>query len=291
MQALEKIDHETQVVPPSAIMAISRSELESQLDAAHKYPRQISRFLEEATTLATLNEEVAQSCIYALPRDGKTIAGPSVRLAEICASAYGNMHIAARVVEDTGKEIVARGGAWDIEKNLKYEVETRRRLTGKSGKRFSDDMVTVTGNAAASIALRNAIFKVIPKTYIDEVYKRARAVSVGDAKTLASKREACVVRLQKIGVPVERIFARVGCAKIEDVGLDELEVLIGLGTAIKDKDQSIDEAFPPPDDGAEKAKALEAKLSKKGKPEAPKSQPKVAADADGVIEREPGEEG
>lgn len=280
------LDEGTQVVDASTMTALARGEFESQMDAAHKYPRQISRVLREAASLAMLNEDVARSCIYGVPRDGKIISGPSVRLAEIMASSYGNMHVASRVVQDTGTEVVARGIAWDIEKNVKIEIETRRRITGKSGRRYSDDMVITTGNAACSIALRNAIFRVIPRALVDQVYAKARGVSVGDAKTLATRRADMVDRLQKIGVPFERIFPRVGAAKIEDIGLDQLEQLVGLGTAIKDGHTTIDEAFPPPEQSTEKAAALETKLKgkkAKGEPDATPAAAPVAHDGDGVV--------
>lgn len=256
--AVTEADDEISRVEVGAVAVLNRSEVSAQLDAAHRYPRAIKSFLNEAISLATISRGVAESCIYALPRSGKTIAGPSVRLAEICASAYGNLHVASRVVDVTDKEIVAQGVAWDLEKNLRVTVEARRRITNKYGKRYDDDMVTVTGAAAGSIALRNAIFRVVPRGFVDTIYEKVREVAVGDAKTLAARREEVVARLQKMGVPRDRIFARVGAKAIEDVGLDELEVLIGLGTSIKNKEQSIDDAFPPIDQTADKAKALEA---------------------------------
>jgi hypothetical protein len=258
----------------AAVAVLARSEITSQLDAAHRYPRKTHNFLAEARGLATLTRDVAESCIYALPRGGKTISGPSVRLAEICASAYGNLHVAARVVDVTDKEVVAQGVAWDLEKNLRVTVEARRRITYKNGKRYDDDMITVTGAAAGSIALRNAIFRVIPRAYVDALYQSIREVAVGNAKTLSSRREEVVARLQKIGVPIERIFARVGKASIEDIGLDELEILIGLGTSVKNGTQALDEAFPAVDHTADKSRDLEAKLGVA--PRAPKSAPKAA---------------
>ncbi len=253
-------------VDEGQVAILNRSEIASQLDAAHRYPRRIKHFLSEAMTLATLSREVAESCIYALPRGGKTIAGPSVRLAEICASAYGNMHVAARVVDVEEKEVVAQGVAWDLEKNLRVTVEARRRITNKSGRRYDDDMITVTGAAAGSIALRNAIFRVVPRAYVDTIYAKVREVAVGDARTLAARREDLVGRLQKMGVPKDRIFARVGKAAIDDIGLEELEVLIGLGSSIKNKVTSIDDAFPPVDGTADRSKALEASLGVTGTP-------------------------
>lgn len=261
-------------IDASAVAVLARSETESQLDAAHKYPRSVKRFVNEAITLATLSREIAEACIYALPRGGKVINGPSVRLAEICASAYGNLHVAARVLDAEEREIVSQGVAWDLEKNLRVSVEARRRITNKSGKRYDDDMITVTGNAAASIALRNAIFRVVPRAYVDMIYARVKSVAVGDAKTLAARRTELLERLMKIGVPRERILARVEKAAIEDVGLDEVETLIGLGTSIKNGDMTIDAAFPPLPGPASTTKKLEDDLLGK-----PAEKPAAAADA------------
>lgn len=239
-------DDETslEVVKEGAVSAIARSELESQIDCAHKYKRSIRHFLQEAQTLATLNREVAESCIYSLPRGGKTIAGPSVRMAEICASAYGNLHVAARIIGEEGNNIVAQGVAWDIEKNLRVGIEVRRRITDRNGNRFADDMVTVTGNAAASIALRNAIFRVVPRAYVDDIYRRVRDVAVGDARTLADRRADVLARLQKFGASQDRVVARLGVGGVDDIGLEQLETLIGLGTSIRNGDCTVDDAFP-----------------------------------------------
>ena len=261
---LERLDVETDVerVDTKAVALLNRSEVEAQLDAAHRHPRAVKRFLSEALTLATLTREVAESCIYTLPRAGKAIAGPSVRLAEICASAYGNLHVGARVIDVEDKVIVSQGIAWDLEKNLRVTVEVRRRITDKKGRRFDDDMITVTGNAAASIALRNAIFRVVPRAYVDTIYAKVREAAVGNAMTLADRRAEVVSRLGKIGVPIERVFARLGKVAIEDVGLEDVETLIGLGTAIKAGDLTIDAAFPPAGAAVQSAPVmdLEARL-------------------------------
>lgn len=267
---LAKLDVDTDVerADVKAVAVLNRSEVEAQLDAAHRHPRQIKHFLKESLTLATLTRPVAESCIYSLPRGGKAIAGPSVRLAEIIASAYGNLHVAARIIDVEDTVVVAQGVAWDLEKNLRVTVEVRRRITDKRGRRYDDDMITVTGNAAASIALRNAIFRVVPRAYVDSVYEKVRETAVGSAMTLADRRFEVVTRLQKIGVPVERIYARLGKASIEDVGLEDVETLIGLGTAVKSGDVSIDAAFPPVGAATMSSatvKDLEAKIKASGR--------------------------
>lgn len=254
-EALEQLDKVgVEVVHVGAVSAMVKSEVEAQLDAAHRYPRQVRRFLNEAMSLATLDQEIAMSCIYSLPRGGKPITGPSIRLAEICASAYGNLHVGARVVAIEEKEVVAQGVTWDLEKNLRATIEVRRRITKKDGKRFDDDMITVTGNAAASIGLRNAIFRVIPKAYVNMVYEKAKEVAMGKASTLGAKRQTVIERLVKMGALQDRILAKIGRPTIEEVTLDDLELLIGIGTAIKNGDILADEAFPAVSTTPEKAK-------------------------------------
>lgn len=279
-------------VEASAVGAIVRSEVDAQISAAHKYPRSITRFLKDAATLATMSEDIAASCIYSIPRDGKLIAGPSVRLAEICASAYGNLHIGARVVDETEREIVAQGVCWDIQTNLRMSIEVRRRITTKHGRRFSDDLVVLTGNAAASIALRNAIFRVIPRSYVNAIYERCKLVAVGNAQTLTSRRDQVLERLTKIGVDTPRVLAKLDKRGVEDIGLEDLEQLIGLGTAIKNGEVRLDEVFPPvapaPAAPSEDGKRISLKGGKK---QAPPHNPETGEVAAEDEPREPGSDG
>ena len=47
-----------------------------------------------------------------------------------------------------------------------------------------------------------------------------------------------------MGAKEASILAAVGAEKVEDIDLDKLEILIGLGTSIKDGEVSLEEAFP-----------------------------------------------
>lgn len=222
----------------------TRGEVDVQISTAKRYPRSIRAFIELATEMATLDEDTAAACFYALPRGGKTVEGPSARLAEICASAWGHMRIQARVVDEDERFVTARGESWDLQNNVAIGYEVRRRITDKNGKKFVDDMIGVTSNAAASIALRNAVFKVIPSAFWRPIYLKCRQVAVGKAETLANKRAKMLDYFQKMGVENVRVFGLLGIRGIEDVTLDHMATLHGLATAIKDGDTSVDEAFP-----------------------------------------------
>jgi hypothetical protein len=235
---------ELQIIPPNALAAIVGAEVDVQITTAKKYPRSITKFKQKAKEMACINEEVAASCFYTLPRGGKPITGPSIRLAEICATAWGNLRWGSRVIGDDGKIITAQGVCHDLECNVAGTIEIQRRVTNKEGNRFSDDMVVVTGNAAGSIARRNAILGVIPRAFVHEIEQEARKVAIGDAKTLVARRAEMIAYFGKMGITEERILKAIGVESIEQIGLEELGVLKGTATAIKEKTTTVDEVFP-----------------------------------------------
>jgi hypothetical protein len=226
-----------------ALHAMARADIDQQIATAHAYPRSIKRFIADATDMATINEEIAAGCIYALPRDGKTIEGPSARLAEIAASAWGNCRAGASVIGEDADFVTARGIFHDLEKNVAIAFDVKRRITDRNGRRFKPDMIAVTGNAAASIALRNAVFKGIPKSFWNEVYNATRKVVVGDTKTLANRRADAVAYLQKFGATEAQVLAKLGRAGIQDITGEDLVILRGLVTALKDGDTTVEETF------------------------------------------------
>ncbi len=231
----------------AVVSLVSKAELDQSIATAHQWPRSITKFRREALDMATMDEQTASECIYSLPRrDGgetKMITGPSARLAEIIISAWGNVRAGARVIDEGREFVTAQGVFHDLEKNVGITYEVKRRITNRNGQRFSADMIAVTANAACSIALRNAVFKGVPKALWAGVESEVRKVIAGDAKTLGARREIVMSGLNKMGVPNEKIFAVLGVAGISDVGLDEIVTLKGLGNAIKEGEMSIEEAF------------------------------------------------
>lgn len=242
---------EIEIIPPSALEAQERAQCDIAIATAHRFPRHdLSVIKKKMISFATLDEETAEGCFYVLKRKGqdgeKEIRGPSVRLAEIAVACYGNLRSGARVIGDDGKMITAQAVCHDLENNVQVSIEVKRRVTNKRGERYSDDMIVTTGNAACSIALRNAVFKVIPLALIRPVYDAARATAIGDVKTLASRREKAIETFYKMGVSKERVLAVVSKATVEDIDLSALETLLGIHTALKDGDTNVDEAFPLP---------------------------------------------
>ena len=237
--------------PINAIESVSRAEIDMQISTAKKYPRNIAQVKAEMLDIVQLDEETAAACFYSLPRGGKNIQGPSIRLAEVAFSCFGNVRAGSRIIEtvtDGGNPYVTiQAVCHDLQKNVAVSIEKRRRIVGKKAKGgvIDEDDINLAANAGSAIALRDAIFKVVPGALVRPVYEAAKKVAIGDAKTLSDRRAKAIEAFAKMGVPADRVLASIGHSKIDEVTLDDLENLIGTFTAIKEGSTTIENAFPP----------------------------------------------
>ena len=245
VQVLEPQVEVMQVNNAETLMALTKGEIDAQIATAKQYPRNLARVLNNIETLATMDEDVAGSCFYTLRRQGKVIEGASVRMAEIVASSWGNLRTQARIIANDGKTITAQGVCHDLETNTAISVEVKRRITGKDGKTYNDDMQIMTGNAACAIALRNAVFKVVPAALIKKAIDKAKKVSIGESMTLETSRTKMLDYFKTIGVEEKQIFDYLSVEKVEEIDIDMVVELRGLATAIKEGTTSVKEAFEP----------------------------------------------
>jgi hypothetical protein len=268
----EVLEHE---IAPQ-LQPMGSANFDTQVATAKRFPRSIARFMQHAQEMATLTPEIAASCIYAIPRDGRMIEGPSARLAEIVAHAWGNLRIQASANEADDRFIVGRGEAWDVETNVAIGYEVRRRITtsdkkGKGdSKRFSDDMIAVTGNAAASIALRNAVFKAVPSSFWKPIYLKCREVVAGKAETFHARRGEMLKAFGVMGVTKEQITGLLAVRGELDITLEHMVTLTGVYNSLKEGETTIEEAFPPATAAIRPAERKSEQQSKEAAP-APES--------------------
>lgn len=240
-----------------------RANIDIQVSTAKQYPRSLSRCVNNAVAIATMDKDTAQSCGYALPRGGKPITGPSVHLAKIIAQQYGNLRAEAKVVEITDKQVVSRGTAWDLENNYAVSFEVRRSIIGRNGNRFTDDMITVTGNAANSIAYRNAVFGIVPKSITDKAYKAAQHLITGDLsdeEKLIKRRDGAIKHfIDTYGITEEEVVKLCGKHTVNQIQADEIALLLGFAQSLKDGDTTVEELMAPFRKGKAKTKSAAAK--------------------------------
>lgn len=274
-----------EIIEPTALEAMVRADIDVQISTAKRYPRAISACRDRALSMATLDEETAIACSYALPRDGKALIGPSVRLAEIVASAWTNLRVASRIIGEDARFVTAQAICHDMETNVAISKEVRRRITNKHGKRYGDDMIAVTANAAASIALRNAVFAVIPKAHWKRVFDTVQKAAKGDEKTLKQRRKSMVEWFKRRKISPGQLARLCGKTSMDDVGVEEVALAQGLRTALLDGDMSVEEMLASINGDKPKTNAeLEAEMSKPLKEATDKIKEEVIEiDEDGTV--------
>lgn len=234
-----------------SLVAINRAEVDIQISTAKQYPRQLDRVLKTIETYATMDQDTAEDCFYALRRskaggDNEIIEGISVRLAEIIAGAWGNLRVQTRIIGNDGKTITAQGVCHDLESNVAVSVEVKRGITYKNGDTFSDDLQVVTGNAASAIAFRNAVLKIVPKAVTKTVVANIKEVALGKSIDLETSRQRTFEFFTKIGVTREMIFEYLGIKTIDEMDKEKIFEMRALRNAIKEGTTTVAETFQRP---------------------------------------------
>lgn len=208
------------------------AEIDTQIATAKQYPRDIVMFKKKCTELATMDEVTAEKCLFSLPRDGKTIEGKTIRLAELVAHTYGNLRIQSRMVEEGETHITVQGICHDLETNVAFSSEVRRSVSGNKG-RFSDGMVTLTVNAAMAIAQRNAIFKCVPEVLINEIENGIKEKMLLDDSQFEDRKEKAFAFLKTKGMDESMIFTLLGIDDASLVTQAHLRTIRGIATGIQ----------------------------------------------------------
>ncbi|MBU9898919.1 hypothetical protein KTQ94_09455 [Prevotella stercorea] len=241
-----QVQHDQNIVQ---LDAVERANVDSQVATAKQYPRNVTRSINNSIAMATMDVNTAQSCGYALTRGGKPITGPSVHLAKLIVSNWGNIRAEAKVVQITDKQVISRGTCWDLENNVATAFEVRRSIVGSSGKRYSDDMITVTGNAANAIAYRNAVFAVIPKAVTDKVYQAAQHCITGDLsdndKLIATRKKCIDYFKDEYGITEEEVVMICGKQTVNQIKAEQIVLLRGVQQSLVDGDTTVEELMKP----------------------------------------------
>jgi hypothetical protein len=255
------------------LQAIDRAEVDIQIATAKKYPRDLNATLNKIATYATMDKETAEDCFYVLRRKGKNgqdnvIEGLSVRMAEIIAGAWGNLRVQTRIIGNDGRMITAQAICHDLETNFAVSKEVKRRITDSNGRTYSEDMQVVTGNAAASIAFRNAVLTVIPKAVTKKVVNEVKKVALGQSIDLEQSRQNVLAYFAKLGVTQEQIFQYLDVKSIDEIDKQMIFELRATANAIKEGTTTVKETFIIP--------AIEAKQEAAARKKTTTAQEKAA---------------
>lgn len=252
----ERVEIEAELVPTSsmgtsALSAVTRGELDVQISTAKTYPRDERLFIQSSIRWATEDPETAESCVYSRyvrDRDGKEveIRGPSIRMAEIIAQAYGNLRVASRMVAELEKFVVVEAVAHDLERNNAQRAEVVVSIwSTKWKKRFSQDVIQSNILAAQAKARRNAILAVVPGAWVRKIMQEVEAVNRKEQSSLGDRVEKMASYLQnRLHVEIKDVLAVVRKTSLEQLTNDDLIRIRSLVDDIQEGTLSIAQAFP-----------------------------------------------
>ena len=257
------------------MIAAEKAMLDINIVTAKAYPRKVTECLEQAEALALRDKESAEKCWYTLPPfggKGEPVIGPSIRLAEIIAPMWKNMRYGARPMEIEERSVTAQGYCYDMENNVYYTTIKRRSIWGKNG-RYSDTAIDKTMLACCAIAERDAIFKVIPRVFANDIMNKAMAVVDGDVEPLDTRiTSAMKFCWEKYSVDENTVCRTIGAQSRDQITAKKLTLLRGYLNAIKDGATTAAEVSKPEDNAtppAASADGLAEKLKSKRKPKEP----------------------
>jgi len=243
--SLVKSTNQTEVVDVSNMSIMKEQEmalLDVAITTAKAFPRNMYQFLDEAKSQIN-SIETAEKTWYHLKRkmkDKKTgdyiekdIYGPSVRLAEILLNCYGNCRVQARIKDISQTRVIAEAIIYDLQKNIMIGVEVSRRIYGKE----NEDMINLAAQSALSIAFRNAVFKLIPRNYVDEVLHYAGEFIRNQTKNTSSVSdliEKVLIAFEKEGRKRSDVLKEVGITDLKKATYEDYEKIQGLYNAKND---------------------------------------------------------
>ncbi len=242
---------ESAVLAPNVIQSLERASIDSQVATAMNYPRNLQKFKIRSREMVTFDKETAESCIYHRPvgKDPETgkqkiAEGESIRMAEIVAATFGNLRVSARIIEQTPRFVKCEGVAHDLQSNYAAKSEVVEPTVTKNGSPYSERQAAVVAKVALSKAFRDAVFRVVPKSMCKFLKNAAQEVIAGGL-TLSERRANALTWADAKKIDRDRFFAGLGVKGEAEIGEDQLLMLVGLRTSLKENDITLDEAFPP----------------------------------------------
>lgn len=233
-----------EIMPQQPLGIIERAQIDTQIATAKQFPRSLTEALEKAKSLACYSPLIASECTYKVPRGNKKITGPSIRIAEIMGTSWGNLRYGGRVLAVGERTVTCQGVCHDLETNVSASVEVSRSIVDKDKHRYSDDMIVTTSMAGVAIGIRNAIFKIIPGAFVTEVRTAAQKVARGEDQGLESRLESALAFFEGKGIPKARVFLALGIKGAADVTWEHIDTLLGYATSIRVEGVPITDIFP-----------------------------------------------
>lgn len=225
----------------AALVARAAQEVQAALISAKRFPRDQKASFDRIIQ-ACDRVSLAEQARYSFRRGGQEVSGPSIRLAETLAQAWGNLQFGFHELDQANGVSEVEAFCWDLETNVRRALtfkvphvrETKQGGYTLTGAR---DVYELVANQA-SRRVRNCILAVIPGDVVEAAEARCEQ-TLAQKGTIEEKRGKIVAAFGELGVTRDDIERRLGksldaMSHTDYVGLRKIYASIRDGASDKD---------------------------------------------------------
>lgn len=226
------------------------AEIQAQVFMAKQFPRDENQ-ARARILRACQRQGLAEKAIYTYPKGGQRVTGPSIRLAEAIAQAWGNLDFNTVILEQRETESVCLSYCWDVETNTRASRSfiVPHKIATKHGEKVLTDPREIYELAANQGArrLRACILSIIPGDIVDEAIDACNAtLSGGNKRPLIDRLRELTDRFMTYhSVPLSSIERYFGYPLDSFTEMDGV-TLAGIYTALRDGAASREDYFQMP---------------------------------------------
>lgn len=265
----------------STEIAMSRQiqEVQAMVIMAKRFPRDEYEATERIKR-ACQRRALAEQATYAYPRGGQNVTGPSIRLAEAIAKAWGNLQCGVIELSKEDGKSEMEAYCWDLETNTRvsktFTVDHTRDTKSKGKVKLTDDrdIYEATANFGAR-RMRACILSVIPGDVVEMAVAECKKTVIGnDNNEPMQDRLTKLLKTFKDEFKVTQEMLEKYCGRpLGNFGNEEIYLLKGVYKAIRDGQSTVEAYFPdaakeaPKKMSGEELKALQNKNAETAAPE------------------------
>ena len=212
------------------------AEVQSAYVIAKKFPRN-SHEAYINIIAACKRPFLAEHSMYAYPRGGTLVKGPSIRLAEVLAQSWGNVDCGVREISQSNGVSVAEAYAIDLQTNTRvtkvfHVPHSRDTKKGKVRLTDSRDIYEIVANQGAR-RLRACILGIIPGDVVEAAVEQCAKTLESSEVPMPEQIRKMVAAFDELGVKVEHLEKRL-CHNLDATIPQEIVTLKGIYKSIKD---------------------------------------------------------
>jgi hypothetical protein len=209
---------------------------------------------------------LAEQAMYAYPRGGTLVTGPSIRLAEAMAQAWGNLDVGVREISQSNGVSVAEAYAIDLQTNTRvtkifHVPHVRDTKKGRQKLTEARDIYEMVANQG-SRRLRACILGILPGDVIEAAVAQCKKTMETGELPLTDRIRMMVTKFDELGVKVEHLEKRLG-HNLDATIPSEIVTLQGIYKSIKDGFSNREDFFDIGGDKKDGEAILEVLLAEK----------------------------